>query len=155
MTRDMNTALHFSSTSDEWETPQLLFDALDAEFGFSLDPCATPQNAKCKKYYTQVQDGLTQDWGDEIVFMNPPYGRAIGCWVRKAFHSALSGATVVCLLPARTDTRWWHRYAMRGEIRFFTGRLKFGDSNNSAPFPSAVVIFRPPRLCSSLPYPYG
>lgn len=142
----MNTALHFSTTTDEWATPQWLFDALDAEFGFTLDPCATSQNAKCKKYYTRTEDGISQDWGDQVVFMNPPYGRTIERWIRKAFESAHSGATVVCLLPARTDTHWWHRYVTRGEIRFFSGRLRFGDSRNSAPFPSAVVIFRPPRL---------
>lgn len=146
----MNTPLHFSSASGEWATPQWLFDALDAEFGFTLDPCATRENAKCKKYYTRAQDGISQDWSGEVVFMNPPYGRAIGLWVRKAFESANSGATVVCLLPARTDTHWWHRYVMRAEIRFFRGRLKFGAGRNSAPFPSAVVIFRPPLKL--LPY---
>jgi phage N-6-adenine-methyltransferase len=133
----------FSSRSDEWATPQFLFDALDAEFGFTLDPCATHQNAKCKRFYTKADNGLTQNWNDEVVFMNPPYGRQIGAWRKKAYESSLSGALVVCLLPARTDTNWWHKYAMRGEVRFFKGRLKFGNSQNSAPFLSAIVILRP------------
>lgn len=131
----MDTALHFSSTTDEWPTPQWLFDALDAEFGFTLDPCATPQNAKCKRYYTRAEDGINQDWGDEVVFMNPPYGRTIESWVRKGFESACGGATVVCLLPARTDTHWWHHYVMRGEIRFFSGRLKIRRQSEQCAFP--------------------
>src|SRR5262249_4101706 len=88
-------------------------------------------------------DGLAQDWAGETVFMNPPYGRQISRWVRKAHDSAARGATVVCLVPARTDTHWWHNYVIDGEVRFLKGRLKFGDSKNSAPFPSALVIFRP------------
>lgn len=135
--------VHFMSATDEWATPQFLFDALNAEFGFTLDPCATAENAKCKKFYTRTEDGLSQDWEEEVVFMNPPYGREIGAWIRKAYESSRSSALVVCLVPARTDTGWWHRYATRGEIRFFKGRLKFGSGQNCAPFPSAVVIFRP------------
>ncbi len=100
------------SETNEWATPQFLFDALNAEFGFTLDPCANSGNAKCKRFYTKTEDGLSQDWTDEIVFMNPPYGRALGNWMRKAFESSLNGALVVCLVPARTDTNWWHRYAM-------------------------------------------
>ena len=139
----MSTTVHFSSATDEWATPQFLFDALNAEFRFSLDPCATPENAKCSRFYTRKEDGLQQDWSEETVFMNPPYGREIGRWMQKAYEASRSGATVVCLIPARTDTSWWHRYAMRGEIRLLQGRLKFGDGQNSAPFPSAIVIFRP------------
>lgn len=132
----------FSSATDEWPTPQEFFDALNAEFRFELDVCATSENAKCPKYFTREDDGLSQPWSG-VCWMNPPYGRQIGAWVRKAYESAQNGATVVCLLPSRTDTAWWHDYCMKGEMRFVRGRLKFGDSKNSAPFPSAVVIFYP------------
>lgn len=136
----MNTEVMFSSASDMWETPQKLFDELNQEFHFALDVCALPTNAKCDKYFTYFEDGLKQDW-QGVCWMNPPYGREIGKWVRKAYESSIDGATVVCLLPARTDTAWWHDWCMKGEIRFIRGRLKFGNSKNSAPFPSAVVIF--------------
>jgi len=136
--------VHFSSQTVEWPTPQGLFDELNEEFGFALDPCATDENAKCEMYFTKEDDGLKQDWEKETVFMNPPYGREIGEWMKKAYESSFKGATVVCLVPARTDTRWWHDYAMNAsEIKFIKGRLKFGDAKNSAPFPSAVVVFRP------------
>jgi phage N-6-adenine-methyltransferase len=137
--------IHFSSATDLWATPQDTFDALNAEFGFQTDVCALAENAKCRNFYTPEQDGLAQNWRGTC-WMNPPYGRQIGKWMRKAYESSLTGATVVCLVPARTDTAWWHDYAMRGEIRFLRGRLKFGGSKNSAPFPSAVVIFRPQAL---------
>jgi phage N-6-adenine-methyltransferase len=132
--------VHFSSATDEWATPQKLFDPLNAVFHFTLDPCATSVNAKCRRYFTIVEDGLRQDWDGERVFMNPPYGRAIGDWVKKASEA---NALVVCLLPARTDTRWWHDYVVgRGaSVSFLKGRLRFGDSTASAPFPSAIVIF--------------
>lgn len=135
--------VHFSSRSDEWATPHWLFSALSREFGFTLDPCSTHRNAKCERHFTIHEDGLRQDWSRDIVFMNPPYGVAIRLWMMKAYYESSKGAVVVCLVPARTDTRWWHSYAMRGEIRLLRGRLKFGDSQNSAPFPSAVVILRP------------
>jgi len=135
-------AVHFSSETDEWPTPQDFFDRLNEEFGFELDVCATPENAKCPRYYTKRENGLLQKWTG-VCWMNPPYGREIGQWVKKAYESALDGATVVCLLPARTDTSWWHDYCMKGEIRFVRGRLKFGDASENAPFPSAVVVFRP------------
>lgn len=131
----------YSSKTPEWATPQAFFDKLDDEFHFTLDPCATPQNAKCKRFFTQADDGLSKKWTGRV-FMNPPYGRGIGAWVKKAYESAMGGVIVVCLLPARTDTKWWHDYCMKGEMRFIRGRLKFGDGKNSAPFPSAVVIFR-------------
>ena len=134
--------VHFMSNSNEWETPDDLFAKLDAEFHFTLDTCATSKNAKCTKYYTREDDGLNKDWFGEIVFMNPPYGREIGKWVKKASES---NALVVCLIPARTDTAYWHNYAMRGEIRFLRGRLYFIRPNGEtgpAPFPSAIVIFR-------------
>ena len=130
----------FSSATDMWETPQNFFDELDKEFHFSCDVCATRENAKCAKFYTPEQDGLKQTWGGGILWLNPPYGREIGKWVKKASES---NATVVCLLPARTDTRWFHDYIYgKAEIRFVRGRLRFGGSKNSAPFPSMVVIFR-------------
>ena len=135
--------IHFSSKSDMWSTPQDFFDAVSAEYGpFDLDVCATSENAKCAHYFTVVEDGLTQKWWG-TVWMNPPYGRAISKWVRKAYESSLGGATVVCLLPARTDTNWWHNYCLKGEIRFLRGRLKFSGAKNSAPFPCALIIFSP------------
>lgn len=138
------TSVHFSSATPEWYTPQEFFDKLNAEFGFTLDPCCTHENAKCEKHFTEAENGLAQSWHGETVFMNPPYGRTIGDWMRKAYESCnRNGAQVVCLVPARTDTAWWHEYAMKGEIRFIRGRLKFGGAVDSAPFPSAVVIFRP------------
>ncbi len=140
----MNTDLMFSSKSTEWETPQKLFDKLNAEFGFTLDVCAIPGNAKCERYYTPEEDGLKQYW-EGVCWCNPPYGREVGKWVFKALSaSLLSGTTVVMLLPARTDTRWFHDYIYGRDnvgIRFLRGRLKFGGCKNSAPFPSMVVIF--------------
>lgn len=133
----------FSSTTDLWETPLDLFEELDAEFRFTLDVCALPANAKCRKFFSPAEDSLKQRWTG-MCWMNPPYGRTIGSWVKKAWESAQGGATVVCLLPARTDTRWWHEYvAHASEIRYVRGRLRFGNAVNSAPFPSAVVVFRP------------
>jgi len=134
--------VHYSSKTDNWATPQSFFDRLNAEFDFTLDPCADKDNAKCGKYYTADDDGLSQDWAGERVFMNPPYGRIIGDWIRKAYEESLKGALIVALIPARTDTRYWHDYVMRAkEIRLVKGRLRFGDGRNSAPFPSAVVIW--------------
>ena len=137
----MNTKVMFSSKTDDWETPQDLFDKLDQEFEFNLDVCATRDNRKCRNFYAKELDGLKQDWSG-VCWMNPPYGREIGKWVQKAYEESLKGSTVVCLLPSRTDTKWWHGYCMKGEVRFIKGRLKFGNSKNSAPFPSAIVIFR-------------
>lgn len=138
--------VHFSSETDLWSTPQDTFDRLNAEFGFEVDVCATPDNAKCDLFFTKEIDGLAQNWGRAVCWMNPPYGRAIKAWMRKAYEASLGGATVACLVPARTDTAWWHDYAVRGEIRFIRGRLKFGGHENSAPFPSAVIVFRPQAL---------
>ena len=132
----------FTSTRADWETPQDLFDKLNGQFGFKLDACATPETAKCPRYFTPEDDALSQEWHPYgSVFMNPPYGREIGAWVEKAYREALNGCTVVCLLPARTDTRWFHGYCLQGEIRFLPGRLKFSGYKNSAPFPSMIVIF--------------
>jgi phage N-6-adenine-methyltransferase len=131
----------FSSLTDQWATPQGVFDLLNAEFGFGLDVCALPENAKCRRYFTPKLDGLKQVWKGTC-WMNPPYGREIVDWMKKAYESSLQGATVVCLVPARTDTAWWHDYAAKGEIRFVRGRLRFGSASSSAPFPSAIVVFR-------------
>jgi phage N-6-adenine-methyltransferase len=139
---DRLQSVHFLSRTDDWATPQATFDALDAEFGFTTDVCASPENAKCRHYYDRSQDGLKQDWAG-VCWCNPPYGREIGRWLRRAYEASRAGATVVCLVPARTDTGWWHEYAMRGEVRFLRGRLTFGGARNTAPFPSAVVVFRP------------
>lgn len=139
----MNNAL-FSSNTDEWATPQEFYDRLNEEFHFTLDPCALPENAKCKRFFSPAENGLAQDWGGEIVYCNPPYGRAIYDWVRKCSAEAQKPYTiVVALLPARTDTRYFHEfiYQKAREIRFVKGRLKFGNSKNAAPFPSMVVVF--------------
>lgn len=139
---DMNNKGMFTSNTSEWETPQDLFDELNKEFSFVLDVCATFENNKCPKYFDIKEDGLKQNWRNwwGYKWMNPPYGREIGKWVEKA---SIMGKTV-CLLPARTDTRWFHDYIynkLKVEIRFIKGRLKFGGSKNSAPFPSMIVIF--------------
>jgi phage N-6-adenine-methyltransferase len=137
----MNAGM-YSSKTDAWSTPQDFFDKLDAEFHFNTDVCATADNAKCKDFYSPEEDGLLMTWRGTC-WMNPPYGREIYNWMEKAYTQCLNwGCTVVCLVPARTDTAWWHDFAMKGEIRFIRGRLKFGGAKNSAPFPSAVVIFR-------------
>lgn len=128
----------FTSNSNEWATPQAFFDELNKEFNFDCDVCAVPENAKCANYYTPEIDGLSQEWSG-VCYMNPPYGRDIAKWVKKA---AESKATVVCLLPARTDTRWFHDYIYgKAEVRFIKGRLHFNESKQSAPFPSMVVVF--------------
>ena len=134
----------YSSRTEEWPTPQSFFAELHREFSFTLDPCATHQNAKCANYFTKAEDGLMQDWGSHIVFCNPPYGRDMALWARKCFEASQTGATVVLLAHARTDTRWFHGwvYNKATEIRFVKGRLKFGDAKNSAPFPSLVAVFR-------------
>lgn len=133
-------SVHARSDSVEWSTPQDLYDELNQEFGFTLDVAATPENAKCERYFTRKDDGLSQSWAGNVCWMNPPYGREIGRWMRKAFQESRE-ATVVCLVPARPDTRWWHDSATQGEIRFLRGRLKFGGCKNAAPFPSAIVVF--------------
>ena len=203
----MNTDLHFSSVTDEWSTPQDLFEKLKAEFAFQLDVCAAAANTKCSLYFDRAQDGLKQTWSG-VCWMNPPYGdpeepckllskrgkplvckkkRCKTCeedptekckqkkcshrghhidvyvpgildWVTKAAESASAGATVVCLLPARTDTEWWHEYVQPvidgkrpGRVDFLRGRLKFGNAKNSAPFPSCIVVFKPAAPASHLP----
>lgn len=141
----MNIDVMYSSKSNEWETPQDLFNKLDEEFKFTLDPCSTDENAKCKKHYTIKEDGLSQSWGGgERVFVNPPYGRDIKKWVKKSWEEGRKKNTiVVMLIPARTDTSYFQDYIYnRSEIRFISGRVKFGDGKSGAPFPSMIVIFR-------------
>ena len=145
------TSVHFSSRSNEWQTPPALFARLHSEFNFTLDPCASHENHKCEKYFTKADNGLSKSWAGERVFMNPPYGREIGHWVEKAYRE---NALVVSLIPARTDTRYWHEYCMKAnEIRFISGRVKFGDGSQPAPFPSCIVVFGvglPNTACSGL-----
>lgn len=129
-----------SSKTDNWSTPQDFFNMYNMRFNFTLDVCASADNAKCKNYFTAEQNGLVQDWPGTC-WMNPPYGKTIGAWMKKAYESSMQGATVVCLVPARTDTSWWHDYAKKGDVTFVRGRLKFGGKAR-APFPSAVVVFR-------------
>ena len=138
---NMNKVL-FSSKNEVWATPQDLFDNLNKEFDFELDPCALPDNAKCERYYTPDDDGLLQSWQGARVFCNPPYGRKISNWVRKCYEESLRGALVVLLIPARTDTAYFHDYILnKAEVRFLRGRLRFGGSKNAAPFPSMIVIY--------------
>ena len=138
----LSNSVHFSSERDNWETPQDFFDKLNEEFGFTLDVCAEDDTAKCEKYYTKKDDAFTKKWKG-VCWMNPPYGRGIGVWLEKAYETSQNESTVVCLIPSRTDTKWWHDYVMQAaEIRFVKGRLKFDGHKNSAPFPSAVVVFK-------------
>ena len=134
-----------SSELPNWGTPQELFDELNKEFNFTLDVCAEDWNAKCDEFFTKETDGLNAAWGGATCWMNPPYGREIKDWMSKAVKEWKTGAKVVCLVPARTDTAWWHDYAMQGDIRFLRGRIKFvhpdGTTKQSAPFPSAIVVF--------------
>lgn len=137
----MNRAL-FTSNTEMWATPQDFFDKLNEEFHFDLDPCASPENYKCEKYFTEADNGLAQNWGGHRVFCNPPYGRKIAAWVKKCHDEALKGTLIVMLIPARTDTSYFHDYIYhKAELRFVRGRLKFGDAKQGAPFPSMVVIY--------------
>ena len=140
----MNKKVLYTSKNELWETPQYFYDKLDDEFHFTLDPCALPTNAKCANYFTPHDDGLKQDWQGHSVFCNPPYVKKISEWVRKCSEeSKKPGTQVVMLIPVRTDTAYFHEfiYHKAKEIRFVRGRLKFGKSKNSAPFPSMIVIF--------------
>lgn len=143
----MNTDVMFSSATDQWATPQAFFDEWHAMFNFTLDVCADAENAKCPRFFDRSTNGLSQDWSLDVCWMNPPYGREIGRWVQKAHVESTKGATVVCLLPARTDTAWWHDYVLPfAKVTFIRGRLKFGNASTGAPFPSAVAVFYPPRV---------
>lgn len=140
-------SVHYRSDTPEWSKPPDFFAKVAARFDFQLDVCATAGNAKCDLYFTKEVDGLQFDWsiknGD--VWMNPPYGRGIKNWVRKAYETSLAGTTVVCLVPARTCTAWWHDYCMKGSIEFIRGRLRFSGAPKLAPFPSALVVFQGQR----------
>lgn len=140
----MNNELMFSSKKDNWSTPDDFYEMLNSEFEFTLDPCADDDNHKCNKYFTIFDDGLKQDWGGNNVFCNPPYGKDIKKWVKKCHEESKKPNTnIVMLIPARTDTSYFHEYIYNkaSEIRFLKGRLKFGNSKNSAHFPSMIVIF--------------
>lgn len=151
--RDAKHRVHGMSRRDDWETPPELFARLDREFRFTLDAAANDTNAKCARYFTERENGLAQDWGTNRVWLNPPYGRLISLWMEKALRANRCGTTVICLVPARTDTAWWHDYAEKAaERRFLRGRVRFlldgrpmGDRSKggaTSPFPSAIVIFR-------------
>ncbi len=140
--------VHFSSQSSDWETPSDFFNRLRGEFRFTLDVCATDENAKCTAYYTEEHNALTKRWYRAVAphcwaWMNPPYGREIKHWVQKAALQNALGLSIVCLLPARTDTKWFHDHVFGTcqELRLVKGRLKFGSHRNSAPFPSMVAIY--------------
>lgn len=128
----------------EYSTPQKLYDSLDKEFGFTLDACASKTNAKHKKYYTKEDNSLLKKWDNEIIFMNPPYTRELKLWIKKAYESSKTGSsTVVCLIPASTDTSYWHEYVFPyAEIRYIRGRLQFNNCGSNAKYGSAIVIFR-------------
>lgn len=159
----MKNSVHFMSEKMDWETPQWLFYELDKEFDFNIDVCATNKNTKCDYWFTEHDDALSVSWSDYlsspvICWMNPPYGREIKHWIRKASTEAEKSCTVVCLIPYRPDTQYWFDYIWEPtpfgstwyarkpregvEVRALKGRLKFGNAENSAPFPSAIVIFR-------------
>ena len=165
----MDNDLMFSTGNDEWETPQELFNRLNKLYNFTIDVCATHENAKCKRYYTKSEDGLIQDWSNEIVWMNPPYSKPErvckpnckkkACvkrgyhlkeykpgqedWIKKAYEESQKGALVVALLPVRTDTQAFHKYIYKKQdIDFLEGRLKFGNCKDAAPFPSMIVVFK-------------
>ena len=131
----------FESATVEWPTPDSLWLPLHAEFGFTLDVCATPENAKCPRYFTREQDGLVQTW-EGVVWMNPPYGRPMVAWLKKAIAEQARGVTTVALIPSRTNTGWWHDLVMTGEVRFVRGRPKFGNATEGLPWPLAVVVWR-------------
>lgn len=134
----------FTSRTEEWETPDYVFAPLDKEFAFQVDVCATSDNTKCENFFDKSIDGLKEERSPLRCWMNPPYGKSISRWMRKACDESERGALVVCLIPSRTDTRWWHDWVMKAsEIRFISGRLNFGNQKQSAPFPSCIVIYYP------------
>lgn len=142
--------VHFSSQRNDWATPQSVYEELNAEFGFCLDVCAWDWNTKAAVWLTPFDDALSLDWtwimrellnSKPTAWMNPPYGREIGKWMRKAYEESKRGSRIVCLVPARTDTAWWHNYATKGIVRFIRGRIKFDGHKSGAPFPSAIVVF--------------
>ena len=137
------SSVHFSSASDDWPTPQDFFDRMNALHGpLELDVCASPTNAKCPRYYTRADDGLAQPWSG-VCWMNPPYGREMVAWLKRAEAEKANGVTTVALIPSRTNTGWWHDIVMPNEVRFVRGRPKFGNADQGLPWPLAVVIYRP------------
>lgn len=144
----------FSNKNNAWCTPRDFYNKLNKEFNFTLDPCCMRKSALCKTYFTPEEDGLRQSWVGHTVFVNPPYGRQIGKWVKKCYEEGKKeNTTVVMLIPSRTDTRYFHDYIYhKAEIRFIKGRLKFVDMDfkgdekdrkmSPAPFPSMVVVFK-------------
>lgn len=138
-----NLSVHFSSSKDDWETPDYIFDPLNKEFGFTLDVCADVNNKKCDSYFDMADDGLLQDWGNDVCFLNPPYSQ-LKIWLKKAYEESLKGATVVALIPARTDTIAFHSYIFNkaDEIRFIKGRINFVGGASTAPFPSAIIVWK-------------
>lgn len=142
--RNLKTML--SSEKMDWETPQDFFNELNKEFKFTLDPCASKENAKCERYFTEKENGLIQNWKDERCFVNPPYGSEIKNWVEKCYNERNNTKLIVMLVPARTDTIYFHKYIYnKAEIRFIKGRLKFvrkQEGSGSAPFPSMLVIYK-------------
>lgn len=136
----MKMDVHYSSNTIEWETPQYLYDEYNKLYNFDLDVCASNENKKCINFFTKNDDALSKEWLGNC-WMNPPYGRNINLWIKKAYEESLKKATVVCLIPSRTDTRWWHEYVMKGNVIFLKGRLKFGNAKYNAPFPNAILIF--------------
>jgi len=138
---EMNTDLMFSTGAEEWETPPELFKWLDDYFHFTLDVCASEKNTKCKDFYSREHDAFIEAWTGKC-YMNPPYGRGIGKWIKFAWEQSRNpNTTIVCLLPARTDTKWFHEYCTRGTIIFLKGRLTFVGAESPAPYPSMIVIF--------------
>jgi site-specific DNA-methyltransferase (adenine-specific) len=143
--RKLAQKVYHESQRLDWPTPWPVFDPYDDEFHFTLDVCATAANRKCARYFSEAVNGLAQDWGDEICWMNPPYGREIGAWLEKAYRSSLAGATVLCLVPSRTGTAWWHAWVLgKAEARPRKGRITFEGAHNPAGFASVAVIYRPP-----------
>lgn len=136
-----NFVTKFDTGKQDWETPDDLFADLNKEFGFTLDVCATKENAKCVNFYTKEDNGLLKQWNG-VCWMNPPFGSQ-GTWIKKAYYeNIVHNVTVVCLLPSRTNTNWWHDYCMKGEIRFIRGRPKFKGASHGLPQPLSIVIFR-------------
>ena len=131
----------FHAKSGEYETPDEIFNPLNEEFHFTLDVAANFQNAKCSCFFTKLDNGLIQDWGQNTCWMNPPFGRQMKLWVKKAYESSLMGATVVCLLPVRSNTNWWHDYVIKGNIRFIRGRVIFKGQEKGLWFPLSIIIF--------------
>jgi site-specific DNA-methyltransferase (adenine-specific) len=142
--RKLAQKVYHESKSLDWETPWPVFHEYDAEFHFTLDVCATAETAKCARYFTPEMDGLVQNWSDDICWMNPPYGREIERWMEKAYLSSLAGATVVCLVPSRTGTQWWHAWVLeKAEVRLRKGRITFVGAKDPAGFASVAVLYWP------------